>query len=241
MIKQAMDQYDLRNMAGEVYFEMLNDVRWYGRRGGCNGTMAKRVTDVWVRMMAPITPHVAEELWAQMGRSDLVSASEFPCSRLDEIDSYAEQAEEYLKGVLADVNEILKVTGITPKRVSLYTSPTWKLSIWEKAISMAKLKQLTVPSLTKSVMMEPDLRLKGKEASDFTRKIAEELMKRSTKELEKLSVRLEEKEFLTNATSFMTQEIGCDIFVYLADDPSAHDPHKKARAAQPRRPAIYVE
>ncbi len=240
-VKQAMDQYDLRNLAGEVYFEMLNDVRWYGRRGGCNGIVAKRVIDVWVRMMAPITPHIAEELWAQMGRSDLVSASDFPCSHLDEMDSYAEQAEEYLKDVLADVNEILKVTGIAPKRLSLYTTPAWKLAVWEKALSMAKQRLLTVPSLTKSVMMEPDIRMKGKEASDFARKISEELMKRSAQDLEKLGVRLEETKFLTDAAPFIAQEIGCNVIVYSADDPGVSDPHKKARAAQPRRPAIYVE
>ena len=241
IVKQAMGQYDMRNLAGEVYFEMLNDVRWYVRRGGRNGKVAKRVIDIWVRMMAPITPHIAEELWEQTGHSDLVSASEFACSRIEEMDSHAEQAEEYLKGVLADVNEILKVTGIMPKRLSFYTSSAWKLSVWDRAISMAKQKQLSVPALTKTIMMEPEIRVKGKEASDFARKMAEELMKRSPQELEKLSVMLEEGEFLVNAAQFIAQEIGCEISVYSADDDSAPDPHRKARAAQPRRPAIYVE
>jgi leucyl-tRNA synthetase len=171
----------------------------------------------------------------------MTTVSAVPSSRSDEMDSHAEQAEEYLKAVLSDVNEILKVTGITPKRLSLYTTSAWKLSVWDKAISMAKQKQLTVPSLTKSIMMEPDIRPKGKEASDFARKIAEELMKRSTQELERLSVRLEEEAFLRNAAPFMAQEMGCDVSVYSADDPAAPDPHKKSRAAQPRRPAIYVE
>lgn len=241
VVKQAMEQYDMRNMAGEVYFEMMNDMRWYSRRGGRNGKVAKRVIDIWVRMMSPITPHLAEELWAQMGHDDLVSAAEFPNSRIEETDSQAEQAEEYLKGVLADVNEILKVTGITPKSLSLYTTPSWKLSVWDKAITMAKQKQLSVPSLTKAIMMEPQIRLKGKEASDFARKMAEELMKRSSQELERLSVRLEERVFLSNASEFIAQEVGCEIAVYSADDANAPDPHKKARAAQPRRPAIYVE
>ena len=141
VVKQAMEQYDMRNMAGEVYFEMMNDVRWYSRRGGRNGKVAERAIDIWARMMSPITPHLAEELWAQMGHDDLVAAAEFPNSRIEETDSHAEQAEEYLKGVLTDVNEILKVTGIAPKRLSLYTSPAWKLSVWDRAISMAKQKQ----------------------------------------------------------------------------------------------------
>jgi leucyl-tRNA synthetase len=35
--------------------------------------------------------------------------------------------------------------------------------------------------------------------------------------------------------------MGCDVFVYSAEDAEAPDPQKKARAAQPRRPAIFVE
>jgi len=240
-INQAMEGFDLRAMANEVYFEMFNDIRWYARRGGCNGTVSRRALDVWMRLMAPITPHIAEELWQELGGQGLVSIAPFPSVHADEQDEEAEQAEEYLKGVMADINEILKVTGIKPTAITLYTTPSWKMAVQAKALELAEVKQLSVPGLTKAVMAEPAIRGRGKEASDFARKTAEDMMKRSPAELMRIGVQVDEHRFLTRAANFIAAEAGCDVFVYSADDPEAPDPQRKARAAKPRRPAIFVE
>ena len=240
-VKKAMKGFDLRLMANEVYFDMFNDLRWYARRGGCNGAVANRALDVWIRMMAPITPHTAEELWEELGREGFVSIAAYPEARADELDAQAEQAEEYLKAVLYDVNEILKVTGLTPKAIYLYSAPAWKVAVHDKALDMATAKELSIPALTKAVMTDVALRSKGKEASDFAKKLAEDIMKRSPAELDRLKVTIDELRYLNEAAQFMASEVNCDVFVYSADDPDAPDPQGKARTAQPRRPAIFIE
>jgi leucyl-tRNA synthetase len=240
-VRKAMQDYDLRFLANEAYFEMYNDLRWYARRGGCNGDATKRTIDAWVRMMAPITPHMAEELWERIGGEGFVSLAPFPERIDEELDVRVEQAEDYLKGVLADVNEILKVTGIKARSVYLYTSSAWKKSVYDAGLRMARGKELSVPALTKAVMAEPTIRAKGKEASEFARKVAEDLVKRSPQEVDRISAEFDELRYLRNAASFLTSELGCDVFVFSADDPDIVDPQRKARAAQPRRPAIFVE
>jgi leucyl-tRNA synthetase len=240
-VRKAMKDYDLRYLANEAYFEMYNDLRWYARRGGCNGDATKRTIDAWIRMMAPITPHIAEELWERIGGKGFVSLAQFPEKSDEELDVNVEQAEDYLKGVMADVNEILKVTGIRPSAIYLYTSSAWKQTVYQAGLRMAQSKELSVPGLTKSVMADPALRSKGKEASDFARKVAEDLMKRSQAELDRLSAGFDELRYLRNAAPFMTSELSCDVFICSADDPEVKDPQRKARVAQPRRPAIYVE
>jgi len=240
-IHDCMKDYDLRTLANTIYFEMLNDVRWYSRRGGCNGEVAKRVLDIWVRCMTPITPHLAEELWSSIGSKGLVSAEEFPRVRPGEVDRQAEEAEAFLRSVLDDINEILKVTGIKPKIVHLYTSPEWKSRVCLKALGMAREKHLSVPNLTKAVMSDEEIKKRGKEAADFARRKAEDLMKRSSAELERLSVLFDEVRYLMEAAPFLAAEIGCDILVHRPDDPEVPDPQRKARGAQPRRPAIYIE
>lgn len=239
--RKAMEEFDVKAMANEVYFEMLSDIRWYARRGGCNGTASGRALDVWVRMMAPITPHTAEEMWRELGREGFVSVAPYPTVRAEELDEAAEQAEEYLRGVMADINEIQKVTGIRPSSITLYVSPAWKESVQLMALGMAREKALTVPALTKAAMSDPAIKARGKEAADFSRKMAEELMKRSSSELERLGVRIDERGFLMDAAKFIAAETGADVSVYSADDKDIPDPQRKARAAQPRRPAIYVE
>ncbi|MDD1746149.1 MAG: leucine--tRNA ligase, partial [Methanomassiliicoccales archaeon] len=240
-VRKAMRDFDLRFLANEVYFEMYNDLRWYARRGGCNGDATKRTIDAWVRMMAPITPHVAEELWEAIGGKGFVSLASFPEKIEEELDAQVELAEEYLKAAMADVNEILKVTGIKPKTVYLYTTPDWKQTVYQMGLKMARGKEISVPGLTKAAMANPDIRVKGKEASDFSRKVAEDLIKRSPQELDRMSAGFDELRYLKNAAGFITSELGCDIFVFSADDPELVDPQKKAKAAKPGRPAIFVE
>jgi leucyl-tRNA synthetase len=240
-IRKGMRDLDLRMLANEVYFEMYNDLRWYARRGGCNGDATKRTIDAWIRMMAPITPHIAEELWESIGGKGFVSTAPFPEKVDEELNLQVEQAEEYLKGVMADINEILKVTGIKAKTIHLYTSPSWKHTVYGMGLRMAHGKEISVPGLTKAAMADQTIRAKGKEASDFARKVAEDLMKRSQAELDRLSVMFDELRYLKNAAPFMTSELGCDVYVYSADSPEVVDPQRKAKAAQPKRPAIYVE
>jgi len=240
-IRKCMMDLDLRLLANEVYFEMYNDLRWYARRGGCNGDATKRTIDTWVRMMAPITPHIAEELWERIGGKGFVSTAAFPEKVDVELDVQVEQAEEYLKSVMADINEILKVTGIKASAIYLYTTSAWKQTVYEMGLRMAQRKEINVPGLTKAVMADPAIRSKGKEASDFARKVAEDLIKRSQQDLDRLSVSFDEVRYLKNAAAFMTSELGCDVFIYSADDPEIKDPQRKARVAQPKRPAIFVE
>jgi leucyl-tRNA synthetase len=142
---------------------------------------------------------------------------------------------------MADVNEILKVTGIKPRAIYLYTTSAWKQTLYQMGLKMARGKEISVPGLTKAAMVDPSIRAKGKEASDFARKVAEDLIKRSPPELDRISASFDELRYLKNAAAFMTAELGCDIYVYSADDPDIADPQRKARAAQPGRPAIFVE
>ncbi|HTY47828.1 MAG TPA: leucine--tRNA ligase [Methanomassiliicoccales archaeon] len=240
-LQESMRSFDLRSLANEVYFEMYNDIRWYSRRGGCNGAVAGKVLEMWVRSMTPVTPHLAEELWEGIGGNGLVSQAEFPRPSPGDVEQSAEEAEECLRRVIADTNEILKVTGIKPKSIYLYTSPSWKQKIAAKGLELAAKKQLAVPALTKAAMADEELRKRGKEVADFARKFAEDLMKRSQQELERLRVDFDERAYLKSASSYLASEFGCDVLVFGADEPDIVDPQRKSRSAQPRRPAIYIE
>jgi hypothetical protein len=59
--------------------------------------------------------------------------------------------------------------------------------------------------------------------------------------MKQLGMEIDEFAYLSGASAFLSKELGCEVAVYRADDAQAPDPQKKARAAQPHRPAIYVE
>jgi leucyl-tRNA synthetase len=94
-VTEGMKEYDLRMMANEIYFEMMNDLRWYTRRGGNNGKVTKKVLDIWVRLMTPITPHTAEELWSLIGNETFVSTESLPEVSENDVFPDVEEAEEF--------------------------------------------------------------------------------------------------------------------------------------------------
>lgn len=239
-VQEVMRAYDLRSMANEVYFEAFNDLRWYQRRGGSHAPTVRRVLDLLLPMMMPITPHTAEELWEASGRSGLLSAAPMPKVAEGEVDAAKERAEDYLRALMDDANEILKVTGIKPSRMTLFTSAPWKHEVLEMAAGLHAKGELKVPSLTKAAMSRESVRSRGKEAQDFARKLAEELMKRSSTEVEKLSLKIDELEFLRGCKDFLEREYGCEVQVHQAGG-DVSDPQNKARQAAPGRPAILVE
>jgi leucyl-tRNA synthetase len=192
-------------------------------------------------MMGPITPHLAEEVNEMLGSKEMIANSLLPEPRLEDISPRAEAAEDYIRKVLEDVNEILKVTKISAKRIVLYTTPAWKTKVLDMGLKMSAAGTLNVGALTKEAMADMDIRAKGKEASDFARKIAEDLMKRSAAEKQSMTADIQEYDYLQGAASFMEAELSCPIKVFRADDEFRDDPQKKARTAQPFRPGIYVE
>lgn len=240
-IKDMMRTLDLRSMANEVYFEAFNDLRWYQRRGGCHAPTIRRAMDMLIPLMMPITPHTAEELWETSGHTGMVSVAPFPLMLPNELDASKERAEDYLRALMDDANEILKVTGIKPTRLKFFTSAPWKHEVLDMALELSSKGELKVPTLTKAAMANENVRTHGKEASDFARKIAEDLMKRSANELVKLGQRFDELEFLKLCQAFLSHEYECAVEVHMAGEPGIVDPQNKARQAVPGRPAIVVE
>ncbi|MFC2042533.1 leucine--tRNA ligase [Chloroflexota bacterium] len=68
--------------------ELLNDM-YTAREGGAAGTPEwEEAEDIYLRMMAPVAPHVAEELWARLGKPYSVHTQSWP-----EIDEAAAAVE----------------------------------------------------------------------------------------------------------------------------------------------------
>jgi leucyl-tRNA synthetase len=141
----------------------------------------------------------------------------------------------------SDIKEILRVTGITPSKIFLYTSPEWKSKVFAMAVRMAVKGELSIPNLTKAAMADPDIRSKGKDAANFARRMAEDITKRSDQDMKSLLVEFDEIDYLNSSRDFIESQLGCEVFIRAADDKDIHDPEGKAKVAQPRRPAIFVE
>jgi leucyl-tRNA synthetase len=235
----ALDSIQTREAIQNSFFLLINDVRWYQRRGG--EALLYYVLDNWVRLMAPFTPHLCEEIWEAMGHEDPISLAQYPLYNEDLIDDGAELAEEAVKSTLNDIEEIIRVTKMTPGKVYLYTAPAWKAEAIRCACELQVEAPLEVGTLIKTLMANSDLKRFGKEIPKFVQKIVPEFKSGGAERYETFAyLGIDEKDLLKESASFLEKEIGCQVEIQSADSPE-YDPQKKSRFAEPLRPAIYIE
>ena len=187
-----------------------------------------------------ITDDLADELWKEIG-GDFITLSKFPEEDKSLINKGAELAEEITSNTLRDIDEILRLIKIKPKKIFLYTASTWKKEVLKKAILMKKVDGLDMKGLMNSLMSDPLMRQFTKHIPKFAQKVISDVQGMDNDFMNALlEVDLNEKSALEEALDFLKHEIGCDIEIYSADAPE-YDPENKSGFASPMRPAIYIE
>ena len=58
--------------------ELINDMIDFKDSGGWNTETWNEAVDIYLRIMAPITPHVAEELWERTGKTYSIHMQKWP-------------------------------------------------------------------------------------------------------------------------------------------------------------------
>jgi leucyl-tRNA synthetase len=240
-MNESMGSYDLRSFANEAYFEMPSDLRWYLRRGGGSKETVRLALDAWVRAMAPITPHLAEELWEKLGNKDPVSSSEFPEARADWSDKSAVAEEEYLREVSADVGEILKVTGIKPKKIVLTVAPDWKRSAEKVALESIRQGKRDMGEVIKKVMSLPLQPQDRQEVPKFVKTAMTDLSKVGEEGMVRIEADIDELKVLSAAKGFLSGEYEAEFVAQKAGEPGIYDPSGKSKVARPRKPSIFIE
>jgi leucyl-tRNA synthetase len=201
------------------------------------------VLEVETRMLAPIAPHVCEELWEMMGKNQFISTSSWPASDEARIDIQAEENEALIMSVLEDTANILKATGATPQRTFYYVAAPWKQKIYLIALKKSVSGKIQQKDLMKELMADPSLKPKAEKTAKFTGQILDEI-NRMPKERKQRLIRvgtINENQALNEAKDFFKKEIKAEIHIYDEEDTKRYDPRARASLAKPGRPAIFIE
>ncbi len=233
------DNYDIRDATNEIFFEIPSDLRWYRKRGGENREIIAEVLERWIRLMTPITPHLAEELWENIGKNEFVSITNYPEYNKNETSPESEVGEHLLREITEDIKEIMEVTRIKPKRVFIYTSPRWKYDVYKEIISAGNNK-VDIGNLTKNLMKNIKEEKERKEAIKFIKNAITEIKTISEEDRDRYITNIDEENYLKSSLKFLKKEFNADITIERADKTS-YDPTNKSRFAKPLKPAIYIE
>jgi leucyl-tRNA synthetase len=238
------DNYRFRSAMKTGYFDLQAQLRWYHRRCGDepNRELMDRVMRLQTQLMAPVAPHMAEEAWELLGGEGMVCDSRLP--EPEEADDQAKRAiagEQLIISTMDDIREILRITGIEPKVVRLYTAPAWKRAVHRTSIELHSKGELDMGTLMNEVMADEAVRANSKAVPPFAQELVKELPRTSHEVLERIASLTDEADFLLENKTFIEREVGSPIEVVPADAPDMEDPGNKARQAVPGRVAIYVE
>lgn len=243
----AMEKLRVREAVHHALYELEQDLSWYTRRAsarsGVNPDLVRQVLDVRVRLMAPFTPFMSETIWRLMDKPGFVSSAEWPSPDAAVTDERVEELESLLRATVEDIVSILKTTGMSPKKLFLYTAAEWKWQLYTKTLEMACKGPVGVSELMKSVSSDPALKERIRETSKLAPKLAKDMQSTAPEMVEKRRRlgRMNEQEVLEDAVAFLAKEFKCDVAVFDESDDGKHDPKGRAQAAQPFRPAIYLE
>ncbi|MFC1722651.1 leucine--tRNA ligase [Nanoarchaeota archaeon] len=236
-IKQAGDflkNMDLRQYSNTILHEMLSNYRTIIRTLQDEKDLASLnayVADRWIKMLAPLVPHLAEELWS-MNSSDLVSIASWPDYDESSINPEAEYEDDYLHDLISDVHTVLRLAKLEKaSKIRLFISPSWKYDFF--TMLKSQLEQTRNGGEIIKAIMQTDLKRYGK---DIT-KIVPSVIKDPSKIPAVLKSKDGEREILDKMKSILEKDLSAAIEIIDSDD--SQEP--KAKQASPGKPAILVE
>lgn len=228
-VEEAMEQGDFKDALVEGFFNLQNHFKWYMRRcGEPNRELLKRFIEYQTLILAPITPHICEEIWEKLGKPGFLSLAPWPAADASKIKPEAEAAEEVIRRVLEDTREILGLIKGVPKAVEIIVAAEWKHGFAHK-VSKLVTEGMSVRDAVRSSMSELDPQ-KRKQAS----KLAEAYAKNPSLLQWVIPHDLELKA-LKSAAEFYHGELGVEIKVHSEEEVSPRE-----KVPLPGRPAIIV-
>ncbi len=194
--------------------------------------ISKEDFGLFLKLIAPIVPHSAEEWWEQLGNTDFVIEQEWPKyddSKIDETLDYLEEASDNLRRDIHDVLKLIKVE--KPKKITIISSKAWKYEFVKLFKEVIKISRNPKDVIGK--IMSSELKRYGQDVM----KMIPTFLKDESK-LPKIEIT--QKQELVNLKECMQElvkEFNCLIELETADDST----EAKAKNAIPGKPAILIE
>ena len=222
----AGDEYDdlTFNVALREAQDLVGTLRSYREHADPDPDTYERGLDVAVRLLAPVVPHLAEELWEALGRDGFVVEADWPTATVDR--ETVEKRRRLVANTREDVRDIVEVAGIEdPERIDVVVAPDWKYDALEIAIDS------DADNLISELMGESHIREQGDDAASYGQDL-----QANREALQATLSGDDEYEALRAAAWLIEREFDAPVRVERAAD--ADD--AVVQKAEPGRPAIDI-
>ncbi|MBI2173202.1 MAG: leucine--tRNA ligase [Candidatus Aenigmarchaeota archaeon] len=229
---EAFSDLRLRSACQSALFETTNDLKWYLRRCGGMKNANKKTLKIFmydvIRLLAPLVPHISEEMWRMTGGRGFVSLSAWPTYDKSLPNSGAELWEKSMMQTLADIEEIRGIIGKEAKKCTLFVAEDWKFKTLNKII---KNKDMPLDEITRGIM-QSDARRYGKATLSFIQSAYSK-----SNEITGVIGRDNQLKLLNESKWFLKSETGLEISIEDAEKSQ----NQKARNSTPYKFGILLE
>ncbi|PCR91773.1 leucine--tRNA ligase [Natrinema ejinorense] len=205
--------------------DLVRTLRQYSDYTEPHAETYERGLSAVVRLLAPVAPHLTEELYDELGGDGLVAEAAWPTAEVDR--DHVAKRRRLVENTREDIRDIVEVAGIEdPKAIDVVIAPEWKYDALEIAI------ESDADNLIGELMGHAHIREVGDAAADYGQDLQAER--------EALSMTLDpddERAALESAAWLIEREFEAPVRVVGSEE--ADDATLKN--AEPGRPAIEID
>jgi leucyl-tRNA synthetase len=211
------------NHALQAVRDLVSLLRRYHERDGSDLATVERGVRAVAKLLGPVAPHVAEEVWALLDGKGLLAEAEWPDAGLP---ADYEVASRLVENTREDVRDIVETVGIEdPEAVTMVLAPEWKHRAHELA------RESDADNLVGALMGHDEVRERGDAGASFAKDLQAE-----REALGEVLAPAEERAALERAAWLFEDEFDADVTVKSAEE--ADD--DVVADARPGRPGIRI-
>ncbi len=233
---EAAHEFAYRKYVTEAFFEQLNRVEEYKSMisdGDEKRRVLSDIIDKWLRVLAPVVPHMAEELWSRMDKPGYISFAAFP--RYDSCYSESLAQKGFIDSLIDDILSIQAALKRDIESIYIYLATPWKYELYEAARGLDDPSIVNIMARTRD---HPHLSKHLKEIARLVPGIAQAFAQPVPSD--KVLSFEGESEALFAAKEYLARKFEKNVYVEV-EGSGEYDPGNRARRALPAKPAIYVE
>jgi leucyl-tRNA synthetase len=240
-VRESLAASELRPAAEEVFVGLPSLLRRFYARGGAPCDSTARLARAWTVMIAPFSPHLAEEV-GEGQFTGLVATQPFPTVEEFPLSATAEVREEYLRGVEEDLRAVLRPAqdrpeGI-PDEVVFYVAAPWKRRVegWMRD-DVARGAPPNVRSVMERAGAHPDLAAYRGEIPKYVNRVGPLLRSEPAGG----PPEIDEHATLRAAEGYLSRKFRFRTVQVVPEEEGAElDPLGRRERSRPGKPAFYL-
>src|ERR671911_2685118 len=253
-VTRSMETLRIREALHNILYVFDQHIHWYKKRINAKKRINDNVVNkilslcfsIRIKLLSPFAPFISEEIWNNLGSRSSIISSKWPTVFNEKIDPLSEESDEFIKRLMLDISNIIKVTKKVPRTIYIYCSSSCKQKIYQKILKIITLtNERNFGNIMKKLIQDPETSYAKKDPS-FVKKTVEDILSES---VESRNNRLnwnslDEISIIKDSENLISNEIELEnirIIVYSEEDKEKFDPKSKSRFSRPYKPAIYLE